>query len=109
MVWRSIAFSDAKQLLVGCREQIGIKDTEFELKVVQSFKAAKWNLKKLIVVLKCKKNVSFWENWQKWTLTPSLSEVPKIFVCVRVRQVTFLSEDWKSCLSEAVSSLWFPL
>ena len=23
------------------------------------------------------------------------SEVPKTFICVRVRQVTFLSEDWK--------------
>ena len=23
------------------------------------------------------------------------SEIPKIFICVRVRQVTLLSEDWK--------------
>ena len=23
------------------------------------------------------------------------SEIPKTFICVRVRQVTFLSEDWK--------------
>ena len=25
----------------------------------------------------------------------SFSEIPKIFVCVRARQVVFLSEDWK--------------
>ena len=23
------------------------------------------------------------------------SEIPKTFICIRVRQVTFLSEDWK--------------
>ena len=34
MVWRTISFSVAqKQLLVGFREQLGIKDTEFGSKV----------------------------------------------------------------------------
>ena len=33
------------------------------------------------------------------------SEIPKIFICVRVRQGAFLSEDWKCHPSEAVSSL----
>ena len=33
------------------------------------------------------------------------SEIPKIFICVRVRQGDFLSEDWKCYPSEAVSSL----
>ena len=51
-----------------------------------------------IIALKCKKNVSIWENWQKWTLILSLTEIPKIFICVR-----FFSEDWKSYPSEAVS------
>ena len=47
MVWRSILLSMAqKQLLVGCREQLGIKDTEFESKVLHSFKTANWNQKK---------------------------------------------------------------
>ena len=36
-----IAFSDAKQQLVGCREQLGKKDTEFDSKVSHSFKTAK--------------------------------------------------------------------
>ena len=54
MVWRSILLSVAqKQLLVGCREHLGIKVSDFESKVLQSFKAANWNKKK--VVLKCKK------------------------------------------------------
>ena len=35
------------------------------------------------------------------------SEIPKIFICVRVRQGAFLSEDWKCHPSEAVSSLQF--
>ena len=49
MVWRSlsdIAFSGAKQLLVRCREQLGIKDAEFEPKLLHTFKTAKWNQKK---------------------------------------------------------------
>ena len=49
MVWRSILLSMAqKQLLVGCREQLGIKDTEFESKVLHSFKTGYWNKKKLL-------------------------------------------------------------
>ena len=35
------------------------------------------------------------------------SEIPEIFICVRVRQGTFLSEDWKCYPSEAVSPLQF--
>ena len=58
MVWRSISLSVAqKQLLVGCREQLGIKDSEFESKVLHSFKTANWNKKN--VVLKCKKMFLF--------------------------------------------------
>ena len=41
MVSRSVSLSVAqKQLLVACREQIGTKDTEFEPKVLHSFKTA---------------------------------------------------------------------
>ena len=36
-----IAFSDAKQMLVGCREQLGEKGAEFDLRVPHSFKALK--------------------------------------------------------------------
>ena len=35
------------------------------------------------------------------------SEIPEIFICVRVRQGSFLTEDWKCYQSEAVSSLQF--
>ena len=35
------------------------------------------------------------------------SEIHKIFICVRVKQGAFLSEDWKCYPSEAVSSLQF--
>ena len=35
------------------------------------------------------------------------SEIPETFICVRVRQVAFLSEDWKCYPSEAVSFLQF--
>ena len=44
MVWRSlsdITFSDAKQLFVGCRDQLGKKDTVFDSKVLHSFKTTK--------------------------------------------------------------------
>ena len=53
MVWRSISLSLAqKQLLNGCREQLGIKDTEFLSKVLHSFKTA--YQKTIFVVSKCK-------------------------------------------------------
>ena len=41
------------------------------------------------------------------SLILSFSEIPKIVICVRLRKVAFLSEDWKSCPSEAVTSLRF--
>ena len=76
MVWRSlsdIAFSDAKQLLVGCREPPGKKDTEFKLKVSHSFKTAKWN-KKNYCCFKVLKKGFFWENWQKCSIQFSVSQ-----------------------------------
>ena len=54
MVWRSlpnIAYSDVKQLLVGCREQLGEKGTEVDSKVSHFFKTVN------LVVLKCKKKL----------------------------------------------------
>ena len=69
MVWRSILLSMAqKQLLVGCKEQLGIKDTEFESKVSHSFKTANWNQKdfgcfkvqkKMFLLQKIDKNAQF--------------------------------------------------
>ena len=62
MVWRSlsdIAFSDVKQLLVASWDQLGENDSEYDSKVLQSFKTVKWN-KKNVVVLKCK-NVFLFE------------------------------------------------
>ena len=62
MVWRSlsdIAFSEVKQLLVASWDQLGENDSEYDSKVLQSFKTVKWN-KKNVVVLKCK-NVFLFE------------------------------------------------
>ena len=55
-------------------------------------KTAKCNKKKYYC-LKMQKNVSFWENWLSCLILCFL-EIPKIFICVRVKQVTFLSEEW---------------
>ena len=59
MVWRSlsdIAFSDAKHLLlVGCRVQLRKKGTEFDSKVLHSFKNCKMKSKKIIIVLNVNK------------------------------------------------------
>ena len=105
MVWRSIPLSVAqKQLLVGCREQLRIKDSEFESKVLHCFKTANWNKKK--VVLNCKKMFLF-EKIDKNVLYNSLFLGNSWKFCVRVRQGAFLSEDWKRYPPEAVSSLQF--
>ena len=44
---------------------------------------------------------------EMYNLILLFSEIPNIFICVRVRQGAFLSEDWKCYPSEAVSSLQF--
>ena len=44
-----------------------------------------------------KKTVSFfWKLTKMFKLILCISEIPKTFIFVRVRQVTFLSEDWKN-------------
>ena len=98
-----IPFSRAKQLLVVCREQLGIKGTEFESKVLHSFKTANWIKKnnfcrfKVVEMSKCMVEMS--------NLILVFSKIPNIFICVRVRQGAFLSENWKCYPSEAVPSL----
>ena len=58
-------------------------------------KTAKWNQKN-ITILKCKNKGSFLRKLTKMSkLILCFSEIPKTFVFVRVRHVTFLSEDWK--------------
>ena len=100
MVWKSlsdIAFSDAKQLLAGCRDQIGKRDTEFDSVVSQSFKTAKWHKKKIS------------KKWFSSRKLPNLiicfSENLKIFICVRVKQVVFF--NWS--LKKVVRLKQFPL
>ena len=106
MVWRSISLSVArKQLLVGCREQLGIKDSEFESKELHSFKTSNWNKKN--VALKCKKMFLF-EKIDKNVQFNSVFLGNSWNCCVRVRQgVFFLTEDWKCSPYETVSSLQF--
>ena len=89
MVWRSISHSLVqKQLLVVCREQLGIKDTEFESKVLHSFKTADCCFKVL------KKCFFLRKLTEMSNLILFFSEIPKIFMCFRVRQVAFVSGDW---------------
>ena len=108
MVWRSISLSVAqKQLLVGCREELGIKDSEFESKKLHSCKTANWNQKKKKnVVLMCKKMFLF-AKIDKNVQFNSLFLGNSWNFCVRARQGAFLSEDWKCYPSEEMSSLQF--
>ena len=100
-----IAFSGAKTIVSWL--QRAIWNNLLQSKVLHSLKTANWNQKNVSPVLKCKK--CFF--WRKLTEISNLilffSEIPKIFICVRVRQDAFLSEDWKCYPSEAVSSLQF--
>ena len=93
MVWRflsDIAFSDKKQLLLSCRGQLRKKDTDSDSKVSPPSKTAICNKKSF--VLKCK-NVFLFEKIEKMSnLILYFSKIPKTFICVRVRQVTFLSD-----------------
>ena len=60
-----IAFGDTKELLVGCREQLRKKRYKVWLKSIILYE--KYEIKK-IIVLKCKKNVSLWEIWQRYPI-----------------------------------------
>ena len=98
MVWRSlsnISFSEAKKLLVGSREQLGKKDTEFDWKVSHSSKTTKWNKKKIIVILKRRKMFFLRKMTKISNLILCFSQIPKIFIFTRLRLVAFVSEDWK--------------
>ena len=60
MVWRflsDIAFTDAKPMLVSCREQLGEKDKDFDSKVSHSFKTVKQNQNKMLLFQIAKKFV----------------------------------------------------
>ena len=85
MVWRSlsdIVFSDAKQLLVGCREQLE-KKYRVQLKSIAPIQNRKIKSKFSPQKTNCKMSY----------LILCFSEIAKIFV--PVRHVAFLSENWK--------------
>ena len=87
MVWRSLSdifFSDTKQQLVGCREQLRKKDTEFDSRVSHSIKNCKKKSKKIL-----------FESVKKCFFLRRLTKMPNLILSVHVSQVTFLSEDWK--------------
>ena len=88
-----ITFSDAKQL-VGCRAQLVKKDTEFDSKISLSFVTVKW-IKKNHCCFKEWKNFIFKKIDKNVQFNSLFLGIPKIFLWVRVRQVAFLSEDWK--------------
>ena len=87
MVWRSlpnIAFSDVKQLLVGCREQLGEKGTEVDSKVSHFFKTVN------LVVLKCKKKLRkflFEKLTEMSNLILGFPKIPKVFICFCLREM----------------------
>ena len=85
MVWRSlsdIVLSDTKQLLVGCREQLRKKHTEFDSKVSHLMKS-----------MKSKKLLLFWSVKKSFSLR-NLTKISNL-IRVGVKQVTCLFEDWK--------------
>ena len=67
----------------------------FGSKVSHSFKTAKWNKKNIYCYLTCKKMFLFEKIDKIFNSILCFSEIPKMFICVRIRQVTFLSVDWK--------------
>ena len=84
MVRRSlfdIAFSDANQLLVGCREQLGQNDSQFDSKILHCLKTVN------VVVLK----FLFEKIDRNVQLNLCFSKILNISICFRVRQVALLS------------------
>ena len=57
-------------------------------------KTEKWNQKKLLFE-SVKKRFFLRKLTKMSKLILCFSEIPKTFICVRVRQVNFISEDWK--------------
>ena len=92
MVWGSlsdIAFSDAKHLLFGYREQLEKKKIHGS---TQKYRTAQ---KKLLSLESLKKYFFLRKLTKMSNLILCFSEIPELFICVRVREVAFSSEDWK--------------
>ena len=110
MVWKSlsdIAFNDVKQLLVGCREQLRKKDTEFNSKVSHSFKSAKWNQKKLLLFKSLKKCCLLGKSTTMSNLILCFSEIPKVlFVSTLGRWPFYLSLKKLSVWSNALFTVF---
>ena len=66
-----------------------------DLKSIALFQNCKIKSKKIVVVLKCKKCFFLRKLTKMSKLILCFSEIPKIFICVRVMQIPFLPEDWK--------------
>ena len=94
MVWRSILLSVTQS---NCCLAAESNLEENIQRLTQKYRTQwkVWNQKSLLL---------FW-SWKKWVFLRNLtkisnlilcfSEIPKVVICVCVRQVTFLSGDWK--------------
>ena len=106
MVRRSdIVFSDAKQLLVGCRGQLE-KKIQSSTQKYHTPSKLKNEIKKNIVVSKCKNMFLFEKNDRNIQFN---SEILKNFIYLRKGRRLFYPRNKKWCPSEAVSSLRFLL
>ena len=92
MVWRSlsgITFSDANNYCLVAESNLEKKYTEFNWKVSHPFKTAKWNQNNLLLFEGPKKCCFLGKSTKKSKLILCFSEMPKIFIFVRVRQIGF--------------------
>ena len=71
------------------------KKDSVQLKSIALLQNCKMKSKKNYCYLTCKKMFLFEKINKIFNLILCFSEIPKTFICVRVRQVTFLYEDWK--------------
>ena len=81
--------------LVGCREQLEKKRYRVRLKSIVFLQNCKMKSKKYYCCFKVKKMFLFEKSEKNVQFNSLFLGIPKIFICVRVKQMAFLSEDWK--------------
>ena len=106
MVWRSISLSVVQKILLIDRRATWNIRYRVRIKSVALLQNCKLKLKKNSVVFKRKKCLFLRKLTEMSNLILFFSEISKIFICIRVRQGAFLSEDWKYYPSVAVSSFF---
>ena len=84
--------------MIGCRGNLEKRKNRVQLNSILLLQNYKMHTKWIIVVLKCKKMFLFEKFDEYFQFNSLFLEISKDFLCICIKQVAFLSGDWKKSL-----------